>query len=109
MVRWRWGGNILKGCESVAGRVAHRTLGEEQNQLAQAERVKGGRARCYLACSLDEISASSFRPFPDPPSSSQPPRHIANQPPQLYATIVPFESVDNVSILVAYSRQLVSS
>lgn len=24
--------------------------------------VKGGRARCYLACSPDEISASSFRP-----------------------------------------------
>lgn len=35
--------------------------------------VKGGRARCYLACSLDEISASSFRPsFPLLPRSSSP-------------------------------------
>jgi len=33
--------------------------------------VKGGRARCYLACSPDEISASSFRPsFPLLPRSS---------------------------------------
>lgn len=35
--------------------------------------VKGGRARCYLACSPDEISASSFRPsFPLLPRSSPP-------------------------------------
>jgi len=35
--------------------------------------VKGGRARCYLACSPDEISASSFRPSsPLLPRSSPP-------------------------------------
>lgn len=35
--------------------------------------VKEGRARCYLACSPDEISASSFRPsFPLLPRSSPP-------------------------------------
>lgn len=44
----RWKG-IGRGCEGRRGLY-----------------VKGGRARCYLACSPDEISASSFRPSSPP-------------------------------------------
>lgn len=42
--------------------------------------VKGGRARCYLACSPDEISASSFRP-----SSPLLPRSFPPSLPSSYA------------------------
>lgn len=42
--------------------------------------VKGGRARCYLACSPDEISASSFRP-----SSPLLPRSFSPSLPSSYA------------------------
>lgn len=104
VVRCRWGGNILKGCESVAGRVAPYTCGEEQNQLAQTERVTGGRARCYLACSLDEISASSFRPLSDPPSSSQPPPRTGTTNPRTRrCTHLSFDSLSN------QSRQCIST
>lgn len=74
--------NILKrarvccGQSSLAQRCSHnakeRARRAERAESARGEGVartgrtglyvKGGRARCYLACSPDEISASSFRP-----------------------------------------------
>lgn len=57
--------------------------GREQDGVAKdggGWYVKGGRARCYLACSPDEISASSFRP-----SSPLLPRSFPPSLPSSYA------------------------
>lgn len=55
--------------ESTKKRAENGWRGGREERGCQGRRglyVKGGRARCYLACSPDEISASSFRPSSPP-------------------------------------------
>lgn len=65
------------GSHNAEESTTKRTQSGEQERVARGGGrglyVKGGRARCYLACSPDEISASSFRPsFPLLPRSAPP-------------------------------------
>lgn len=54
--------NVEESTTKRARRREQRTDGEGGCEGRRGLYVKGGRARCYLACSPDEISASSFRP-----------------------------------------------